>query len=325
MGGQDSPGPAYAALSKRHALSFGNRLKSSNSMIKLQENQARKYNEYKKNSEDPDQLIQQTLKTIKQRAQSASPMRKDLVGNRPPSATTPFSRSLNNQRPVSAHSSPDIRIYTPTSSSSSSSTAAATSRRRNTIRDRGRSSKRHQAKHSPPQKQRPTSASPGPKSPSNQKRRRPASSKLVRRSSSGIRQTLLPVNNNEDEQDLNCYSTDAYEDDFEPPMSSSSYAAATLPPSNSRINVDQDDEYIDDDDDVDDVDDVDALMGPTISSPTLMKKASASELHLQKLLDKQKRKQKRRKLKADLRRALAGVEKAANKARIAANRVLKKN
>ena len=69
----------------------------------------------------------------------------------------------------------------------------------------------------------------------------------------------------------------------------------------------------------------DALMGPTISSPTLMKKASASELHLQKLLDKQKRKQKRRKLKADLRRALAGVEKAANKARIAANRVLKKN
>jgi hypothetical protein len=66
-------------------------------------------------------------------------------------------------------------------------------------------------------------------------------------------------------------------------------------------------------------------MGPTISSPTLMKKASASELHLQKLLDKQKRKQKRRKLKADLRRALAGVEKAANKARIAANRVLKKN
>ena len=325
MGGQDSPGPAYAALSKRHALSFGNRLKSSNSMIKLQENQARKYNEYKKNSEDPDQLIQQTLKTIKQRAQSASPMRKDLVGNRPPSATTPFSRSLNNQRPVSAHSSPDIRIYTPTSSSSSSSTAAATSRRRNTIRDRGRSSKRHQAKHSPSQKQRPTSASPGPKSPSNQKRRRPASSKLVRRSSSGIRQTLLPVNNNEDEQDLNCYSTDAYEDDFEPPMSSSSYAAATLPPSNSRINVDRDDEYIDDDDDVDDVDDVDALMGPTISSPTLMKKASASELHLQKLLDKQKRKQKRRKLKADLRRALAGVEKAANKARIAANRVLKKN
>jgi hypothetical protein len=127
VGGQDSPGPAYAALSKRHALSFGNRLKSSNSMIKLQENQARKYNEYKKNSEDPDQLIQQTLKTIKQRAQSASPMRKDLVGNRPPSATTPFSRSLNNQRPVSAHSSPDIRIYTPTSSSSSSTTAAAAS------------------------------------------------------------------------------------------------------------------------------------------------------------------------------------------------------
>jgi len=292
-------------------------------MIKLQENQARKYNEYKKNSEDPDQLIQQTLKTLKQRAQSASPMRKDIVGNRPPSATTPFSRSLNNQRPVSAHSSPDIRIYTPTSSSSSSTTttaaAAATSRRRNTIRDRGRSSNRHQAKHSPPQKQRPTSASPGPKSPSNQKRRRPASSKLVRRSSSGIRQTLLPVNNNEDEQDLNCYSTDAYEDDFEPPMSSSSYAA------DSRINVDRDDEYIDDDDDVDDADDVDALMGPTISSPTLMKKASASELHLQKLLDKQKRKQKRRKLKADLRRALAGVEKAANKARIAANRVLKKN
>ena len=51
-----------------------------------------------------------------------------------------------------------------------------------------------------------------------------------------------------------------------------------------------------------------------------MKKESAAELHLKKLL----RKQKKLKLKEELRLALVGVAKAARKARTAADRVLKK-
>ena len=107
----------------------------------------------------------------------------------------------------------------------------------------------------------------------------------------------------------------AYDDDFEPPMTSASYAAASSLPSSSSSST----KYVDDDEYVEEDVEEDGAEFDAHPPMALIKKASASELHLKKL----RKKQKRRKLKEDLRRALAGVEKAATTARNAADRVLK--
>ena len=71
VGGQDSPGPAYA-LPKRSEMSFGGSLRSSNVMVQQQEERQRRQIAL---GEDPRMEIRSGLSTIKKRAQSASPLR----------------------------------------------------------------------------------------------------------------------------------------------------------------------------------------------------------------------------------------------------------
>ena len=303
VGGQDSPGPAYAALSNRNILKFGNRLKSSNSIIRLQEEQARKYNEYNsKSSEDPDQIIQKKISKIRKRAQSARPIRDDHQRDQKKNSlyqsipTSPFSRSLIDRRPMSAQSSPDLRTYISSSSSSSpsSSTNTTSEVRKTTIR--GGSVRKFK------KKQRPTSASPGPKSPSSKGKRRPQSSKLVRRGS--VKGSLSK-------------NDDRFDNHYDEIIKSK----------HNQEDDDSDDDggYYDDFENVEDVEHVEHVEDEEGKKkenlkPKIMKKESAAELHLKKLL----RKQKKLKLKEELRLALVGVAKAARKARTAADRVLKK-
>ena len=318
VGGEDSPGPAYA-LSKRGSMSFGGNITSSNVMIQQQEYYGRKQNEL---GDDPKVQIKNGLQIIKKRAQSAtvrSPLNLQNVQNVPSRSNqnnrqsylnkglpppSPFLNKRN--RPVSAQSSPDVRRTFTRSRSSScvsnppSSSGIISKRKSVTIRD-----DRDRKNTSKKMNRRPMSASPSPKrtspvrtrmmiSPEQRSpdgRRRPASSKLIRSRSDSVRSTLLPVDKESDDE------FEYYEDDFEDNAvrATNVQEYAKLSSTNAlKENVEN----------------VENIVVPG-------KKKKKTKM------SRKKRKERKKKLQEELQIALKGVEEAAARSRSAANRVLK--